>query len=294
MLIKSPMKKGAPTARTTKCISTEQSSTPALDASYPHSEWLSTLPFDTQEFTLFASDQALGDEVAIKLPPLPFVKATKNKSRFEIQNDRGSRMRTSMQRPITQQFLNNKRLDPLIIAEQRSIYLGGGPAEKPAESVPAAPASQELSEATVIDVDPQEVSCDPDSPAESVSVEATPAESDPQGASQDEPTTASDADRDEDDHDQGDRDRDREAAMDYLDNFIRYHVIFRKGGKLTSLQILTAILNVAPDNVPTEYIYRAHITRAVKARHGIVMEKESTRIDGHKQTYWRDFTILLD
>ena len=56
MLIKSPMKKGAPTARTTKCISTEQSSTPALDASYPHSEWLSTLPFDTQEFTLFASD----------------------------------------------------------------------------------------------------------------------------------------------------------------------------------------------------------------------------------------------
>ena len=134
MLIKSPMKKGAPTARTTKCISTEQSSTPALDASYPHSEWLSTLPFDTQEFTLFASDQPLGDEVAIKLPPLPFVKATKNKSGFELQNDRGSRMRTSMQRPITQQFLNNKRLDPLIIAEQRSIYLGVGPAEKPARA----------------------------------------------------------------------------------------------------------------------------------------------------------------
>ena len=130
MLIKSPMKKGAPTARTTKCISTEQSSTPALDASYPHSEWLSTLPFDTQEFTLFASDQPLGDEVAIKLPPLPFVKATKNKSRFELQNDRGSRMRTSMQRPITQQFLNNKRLDPLIIAEQRPIYLGVGPADR--------------------------------------------------------------------------------------------------------------------------------------------------------------------
>ena len=294
MLIKSPMKKGAPTARTTKCISTEQSSTPALDASYPHSEWLSTLPFDTQEFTLFASDQPLGDKVAIKLPPLPFVKATKNKSRFEIQNDRGSRMRTSMQRPITQQFLNNKRLDPLIIAEQRPIYLGVGPAEKPAESVPAAPASQELSEATVIDVDPQEVSCDPDSPAESVSAEATPAESDPPGASQDEPAEASDADHNQDDQDEDDRARDRAAAMEYLDNFVRCHVLFSKGGKLTSLQILSAILNIAPDHVPTEYIHRAHITRAVKAHHDLTMEKTSTPIDGRNQKYWKDLTILLD
>ena len=252
MLVNLVIKKGGAKTYTTEYKPIEKQSNPLLDAIYPDSEWLWELPFMTNSLILFISDRPLEDDkIAIKLPPVPFAKSTKNKTRFEIQNDRGQRLRSSKEYPVTQLFLYNVALDPSIIDELKSIYLGISPL-------------------------------------------STPAESDPQGASQDEPTTASDADRDEDDHDQGDRDRDREAAMDYLDNFIRYHVIFRKDGKLTSLQILTAILNVAPDNVPTEYIYRAHITRAVKARHGIVMEKESTRIDGHKQTYWRDFTILLD
>ena len=304
MLIKTPMKKGAPTARTTKCISTEQSSTPALDASYPHSEWLSTLPFDTQEFTLFASDQALGDEVAIKLPPLPFVKATKNKSRFEIQNDRGSRMRTSMQRPITQQFLNNKRLDPLIIAERRPIYLGVGPAEKPAESVPAAPASQEHSEATVIESDPQRVSCGSDSPAEAAPAQSAHAESAPAAPASQELSEATvitdDSQRVSDSPaaatpaEDEDAKSDQEAAIEYLHYFVRHHVLFYKGSRLTSAQVLAAIESVAPDDIRTELIERIDITREVKARFGIGMEKRSARIDGRHQKFWADFTILLD
>ena len=234
---------------TTEYKPAEKKTNPLLDDVYPDTEWLSQLPFATDPLIIFIADRPfMPGEVAVELPPIPFAKSTKNKTRFEIQNERGRRLRTSKEYPVTQLFLYNVALDPSIIAEQKSIYLGFSPA-------------------------------------------ATPAESDPQGASQDEPAAASDADHDQDDHDEGDRDR--EAAIKYLDNFVRSHVIFRKGSKLTSLQILTAILNVAPDNVPTEYIHRAHITRAVKEHYGI-MEKKPTLIDERHQKYWADFAIVLD
>ena len=213
----------------------EEQSDPVLDGLYPDSEWLSGMPFDTAGFILIISDRPLDDAlVAIKLPPIPFARSTKTKTRFEMLNDRGRRLLSSKENPVTQLFLYNAVLDRAIIDERKSIYLGISP------------------------------------------------------------LSASAADHDQDDHDEGDRARDRAAAMEYLNNFVRCHVLFSKGGKLTSLQILSAILNIAPDNVPTEYIHRAHITRAVKAHHDLTMEKTSTRIDGRNQKFWKDLTILLD
>ena len=176
----------------------------------------------------FISDRPLDDaQGVIKLPPIPFAKSTKNKTRFEMQNDRGRRLLSSKENPVTQQFLYNAAIDVSIIDEQKPIYIGVGPAEKP-----------------------------------------------------------------DDDDDQGDRER--EAAVEYLNAFVRQNVQFYKGSRLTSAQVLAAIESVAPDDIRTELIDRADITLAVKSRYGIVMEKEPTRIDGKSQKYWQDFGIALD
>ena len=228
MLIKLAMTRGDDKTYTTEFNPPQDQSDPVLDGIFPDTEWLSELPFETDSLTFFISDRPLNeDQVAITLPPIPFAKSTKHKTRFEMQNDRGRRLLSSKENPVTQQFLYNAALDPLIIAEQRRIYLGVGPAEKP-----------------------------------------------------------------DDDDDQGDRER--EAAVEYLNAFVRQNVQFYKGSRLTSAQVLAAIESVAPDDIRTELIDRADITLAVKSRYGIVMEKKPTRIDGKSQKYWQDFGIALD
>ena len=177
-------------------------------------------------------------------------------------------MLTSMKYPFTQQFLYNKALnalDPSIIAEQKPIYLGISemvrPTESdPTESVPAQSATN--------------------APAESIpaaaalaAAEAVPAE-----------TTPAD----------GEDERARDAAIEYLQEFVRCCVIYRKGEKLTSAQIMTAIESIAWDDIRTNLIKRSDITREVKSLFGILMEKESRRIDGRHQKYWADFRITLD
>lgn len=96
-----------------------------IDSFYPDTGALSSIPFDTAEFMLSISDQPFAEgEVDLALPPLPFVRSTKNKTRFEIQNARGRRLRSSLEYPVTQAFMNNHALDEEIINEQRPIYFG--------------------------------------------------------------------------------------------------------------------------------------------------------------------------
>ena len=216
--------------------------------------------------------------------------------------------------PVTTLLLYNAELDPLIIAEQRPIYLGFSPAEAtpaeavsaesvPAESapaIPAAPAEAVPTEATPTESDraegdpqsdPQEVS---DSPAAAVPAEVTAAESVSTEA------TPTESDHDQSDHDQSehaedeDARSDQDAAMEYLNRFVRHNVLFYKGCRLTSSQVKAAIESVAPDGIRTDLIDRKTITFAVRERFGIGMEKRSARIDGKHQKYWKDFRILLD
>ena len=86
----------------------------------------------------------------------------------------------------------------------------------------------------------------------------------------------------------------RDAAMEYLNTFVRYHVLFRKGSKLTSAQVLATLKTVAPDHVRTKLIERLDVTREFKPHFRIGMEKRSSRIDGRHQKYWKDFAIVLD
>ena len=110
-------------SHTTKC---EPCDTPApMDSFYPDTGVLTSLPFDTEEFMLSISDKPfVAGEVDLLLPPLPFVRSTKNKTRFEIQNARGHRLRSSPEYPVTQAFINNDALDVAIIDAQRPIYFG--------------------------------------------------------------------------------------------------------------------------------------------------------------------------
>ena len=228
MLISLVMTRGEAKTYTIEFKPPEEQSDPLLDGIFPDSEWLAELPFNTDLLKFFISDRPLDDaQGVIKLPPIPFAKSTKNKTRFEMQNDRGRRLLSSKENPVTKQFLYNAAIDVSIIDEQKPIYIGVGPAEKP-----------------------------------------------------------------DDDDDQGDRER--EAAVEYLNAFVRQNVQFYKGSRLTSAQVLAAIESVAPDDIRTELIDRADITLAVKSRYGIVMEKEPTRIDGKSQKYWQDFGIALD
>ena len=128
MLIKIPMRKGDKKRRFTQFDPTDQQSTSILSVLYPHTEWLLTLPFDTREFVLFVSDQSLGDEVAVKLPPIPYAEPAGAYTRFEIHDGKGNRIGTSMAYPVTQLLLQNSELDPEIIAEKKPIYLGVSPA----------------------------------------------------------------------------------------------------------------------------------------------------------------------
>ena len=241
MFVKIAMKKGEPKRYTNECKPIEKRSNPLLDASYPDTKSLSTLPFATAEFMLHVSDrQFMPGEVALASPPLPFAKSTTFKTRFEIPNDRGTRMLTSLKFPFTQQFLYNEALNalnPSIIAERRSIYLG-------------------ISELVG-------------------SIEGDPDEGDP---------------------DEGEEDTrsDKDIATAYLTYFLRQHIEFYKGSKLTSEQVLTAIQTFAPEYVRVDLIDRKQITLAVRESFNTGMEKSSGRIDGRLQKFWLDLTIVLD
>ena len=124
MLTKVAMTRGEKKRRITECNPSDQLSTSILSTLYPHTPWLLTLPFDTSEFTLFVSDKPLGDEAAVKLPPVPYSQPAGNYTRFEIQDENGNRIGTSMDYPVTQLLLQNSDLDPEIIDEKKPIYLG--------------------------------------------------------------------------------------------------------------------------------------------------------------------------
>ena len=125
MLIKVRMKTVEEKSRTTKCEPCNADELPPMDSFYPDTEELNSLPFDTAEFILWISDRPFAeDEVDRDFPPLPFVRLTKNKARFELRNDLGRRLRSSREYPVTLAFINIGLLDARIIYEQRPIYFG--------------------------------------------------------------------------------------------------------------------------------------------------------------------------
>ena len=107
----------------------EPSDAPAsMDDFYIDTEYLNSVPFDNNEIILFISDKPFAeDEVALTFPPLPFIRSTKNKTRFEIQNDRDRRLRSSIEYPVTQAFIYNGALEPEVITNKKSIYFGISP-----------------------------------------------------------------------------------------------------------------------------------------------------------------------
>ena len=128
MFIKVAMSKGRKGRRLTTCRPTDHRSVSLLSDFYPDANWLEGQPFDTGEFVLFVSDQPLGNEVAVKLLPIPYAEPAGTYTRFEIHDDKGNRIGTSMEHPVTQLLLLTSELDPEIIAGQMPIYLGVSPA----------------------------------------------------------------------------------------------------------------------------------------------------------------------
>ena len=273
MLIKVAMTRGEKKRRITQCNPTDQRSTSILNDLYPDTKWLPTLPFDTSEFTLFVSDQPLGDEVAVKLPPVPYARPAGRYTRFEIQDGTDRHIRTSMEYPVTHLLLRTSELDHAIIAEKKSIYLGVGPAEKPEEP----PVVIDPPEA--IPVDTTVVVCPP--------VETTPDE--------DEPVTIIDyVDTDEDDSVVVIDDlTDQELTEKFLRFFLQHHVKFFKGRKLTSNQLRAAIEANAPTNVRTDLLAGRALTNAFTEHFGTGMEPRGTRIDGEVSKFWQDFQVHI-
>ena len=264
MRIQVPMTRGADKKFTTECKPNATVSNPPLDGLYPDSEWLSDLPFDTSHFLLSISDQPYREgEVHVALPKIPFVRSTKRKTRFEIQNDRGRRLRSSKQFPVTQSFLRNEALSSAIKSDQGGIYLGISPLRQPA--------SQGVSERTKDTTQFAGMSASQDdSEADSQSRDLSAA-------------TASTRDE-----------ADRAAALDWLAHYMETDVVFQHGARLTSLQILARIRDAAPAYEIVRHITRADITRVFKMRYRVGMEKASARIDGKHQKYWLNFALRSD
>ena len=106
---------------------------PPLKNYYIDTETVSLMPFDTEELELFLSEDPFKEgEVAIAFPPLPFIRSTTNLTRFEILNDRGSRLRTSLEYPVTLVFVYNDSLGAETITDERPLYSGISPVIKTA------------------------------------------------------------------------------------------------------------------------------------------------------------------
>ena len=126
MLLSVRLKKVGETPNTTKYEPLDEA--PPFDSYYFDSEFLNSVSFGTEKLLLHLSDEPLPEgTVAIAFPPLPFARSTKNKTRFEIQNDRGRRLRSSREFPVTQAFILNSALDTEIITEERPLYSGISP-----------------------------------------------------------------------------------------------------------------------------------------------------------------------
>ena len=273
MLLKIAMIKGDKKRRITICKPIDENSPSLLNDLYPHTTWLSTLPFDTTSFTLFVSDKPLGDAVAVKLPPVPYIKpAGPNYSRFEIRAGKERHIGTSMEHPVTQLLLKNEDLDPDIIAEKRQIYLGVGPAE--------------TSEVTTILCLPEEPRLIVDTP-EDLGLDTTIVVCPPEEIDTDKTEPVTVIKRIEDDL------TDEELAERYLSFFLQHYVAFFKGAKLSSEQLHTAIETNAPYGVRADLLDRKTVTIAFRERFGTGMGRASARIEGKVSKYWQDFEVRI-
>ena len=258
MLISLVMTRGEAKTYTIEFKPPEEQSDPLLDGIFPDSEWLAELPFNTDLLKFFISDRPLDDaQGVIKLPPIPFAKSTKNKTRFEMQNDRGRRLLSSKGYPITQIFLYNAAIDVSIIDEQKPIYLGVSTAT-PLVIVDGP-------EAFGIDEDDSDIGEDDgdDDPDENEDVVVI-----------DDLTN-------------------QELATRYLRFFLQHHVKFFKGSKLTSNQLRAAIEANAPTNVHIDLLAGRALTNAFTDHFGTGMEKRGTRIDGDVKRFWKDFHVHI-
>ena len=236
MLIKIPMKKGEKKRRFTQFDPTDQQSTSILSVLYPHTEWLPTLPFDTTKSSnaIRFRRKPLGDEVVVSLPPIPYAEPAGNYTRFEIHDDKGNRIGTSMDYPVTQLLLQNSELDPEIIDEKKPIYLGVS-AATPLVIVDGP-------EAFGIDEDDSDIGED-------------------------------DGDGDDPDENEVDVITDgpshQQLATKFLSFFLQHYVSFFRGSRLTSRQIEAAIKANAPDGVRIDLIDRKTIVLAFRSHYGI-------------------------
>ena len=124
MNIRLPVARGADKTRTTEFTPTENHAEPPLDGIFIDTDWVTELPFDTNSMTVLISESPIEDEEAFTMPLVPYTKTTKNKTRFEIQNEKGRRMKSSRDNPVTQIFLYNYALGESFIKDEKPIYIG--------------------------------------------------------------------------------------------------------------------------------------------------------------------------
>ena len=267
MLLKVTMTRGENRRRITLCKPAVHQSTPILKDFYPDTAWLDSLPFDTAEFDLLISDEPIGDKAAVTLPRIPYATpAGDSYSRFEIRAGQNRHTRTSMEYPATQLLLNNRDLDPKIITEKKSIFLGVSP-------VLIIDGPEELG----IDVGPPTtVACPPEEtdivvcpPGENVSGEGEPVTGIDHGLN------------------------DRELAEKYIKFFLEHHVRFSRGSRLTSAMLHAAIEASAPTDVPIDLPSRREIVAAFRQTFGIVMDRTGERTGGKNQKFWQDYEVRI-
>ena len=267
MLLKVTMTRGENKRRITLCKPAVHQSTPILKDFYPDTAWLDSLPFDTAEFDLLISDEPIGDKAAVTLPRIPYATpAGDSYSRFEIRAGQTRHTRTSMEYPATQLLLNNRDLDPKIISERKSIYLGVSPVliiDGPEEL------GIDVGPPTTVVCPPEETDIVVSPPNETVSGEGEPVTGIDHGLN------------------------DRELAEKYMKFFLHHHVRFSRGSRLTSKQLWAAIDANAPDGVRADLLDLRVVTTAVRATFGIVMDRKGERNGGKNHKFWQDYEVLL-
>ena len=278
MLLKVTMTRGENKRRITLCKPAVHQSTPILKDFYPDTAWLDSLPFDTAEFDLLISDEPIGDKAAVTLPRIPYATpAGDSYSRFEIRAGQNRHTRTSMEYPATQLLLNNRDLDPKIISEKKSIFLGVSPVliiDGPEEL------GIDVGPPTTVVCPPEETDIVVSPPNENVSGEGNP-----KNGSQGEPVAG--IKRIE--HDL----TDKELASKYLGFFLHHHISYSKGSRLTSAMLHAAIEAHAPIDVPIDLLSRREIVAAVRGTFGIVMDRIGERNGGKNQKFWQNYEIRL-
>ena len=280
MFIKVAMSKGRKGRRLTTCRPTDPRSVSLLSDFYPDANWLAGQPFDTGEFVLFVSDAPLGNEVAVKLLPIPYAEPAGAYTRFEIHDDKGNRIGTSMEHPVTQLLLLTSELDPEIIAGQMPIYLGVSPATPRVIVDGPEELGIDVGPPTTVVCPPEETDIVVSPPNENVSGEGNP-----KNGSQGEPVAG--IKRIE--HDL----TDKELASKYLGFFLHHHISYSKGSRLTSAMLHAAIEAHAPIDVPIDLLSRREIVAAVRGTFGIVMDRIGERNGGKNQQFWQNYEVRI-